>query len=696
MSFTILFRRSSTAGHVPNTTQISLGEPTINTNDGILYFLKSTAGANSIVAIGPVPPTANALTTAVNIALTGDATGTVSFNGASNVAIATTFATVNSNIGTYGGATNVPTFIVNNKGLITSVSNTAISFPVTSVFTRTGAVTLLSSDVTGALGYTPVGTLVASGDVTGTSSGNAITLTLATVSTAGTYGTTTSVPVITLNAKGLVTAVTPTSIAFPVTSVFTRTGAVTLLSSDVTGALGYTPVNNAVVGASSGIATLDGTGKLTSSQIPASVTGALIYQGTWNASTNSPSLASGTGTKGYYYKVSVAGTTTLDGNSNWYVGDSAVFDGSTWDHISGYTNEVISVAGRGGAVTLSVSDISGAAPLASPAFTGTPTSTTPTTSDNSTNIATTAFIKNQNYTIAPLVASGDATGTATGNNTITLTLASITTAGTFGAVIINAKGLITGGLNTSYTGDLTGSTTNANAVLTLNTVNSNVGSFGSTTAVPAITVNAKGLVTAVTSTNIAFPVTSVFTRTGAVTLLSSDVTGALGYTPVGTLVASGDVSGTSSGNTITLTLATVSTAGTYGAVVINAKGQVTSGLATSYTGDVSGTTTGANATITLNSVNANVGTWNTVVVNAKGLVISASNTSTGGGTISITGDATGSGSNSIVLTLATVNSTPGTFAGIVVNGKGLVTSATALTTLAGYGITSDTIDGGSF
>lgn len=37
------------------------------------------------------------------------------------------------------------------------------------------------------------------------------------------------------------------------------------------------------------------------------------------------------------------------------------------------------------------------APLASPSFTGTPLSTTPSNSDNSTKIATTAFVKNQSY-----------------------------------------------------------------------------------------------------------------------------------------------------------------------------------------------------------------------------------------------------------------------------------------------------------
>lgn len=63
--------------------------------------------------------------------------------------------------------------------------------------------------------------------------------------------------------------------------------------------------------------------------------GALNYKGTWNASTNTPTLASGVGTKGDYYQVSVAGTTSLDGLSNWGVGDVAAFNGTTWQRIEG-------------------------------------------------------------------------------------------------------------------------------------------------------------------------------------------------------------------------------------------------------------------------------------------------------------------------------------------------------------------------
>lgn len=66
--------------------------------------------------------------------------------------------------------------------------------------------------------------------------------------------------------------------------------------------------------------------------------GALNYKGTWNATTNSPALASGVGTKGDYYVVSVAGSTTLDGISNWGVGDWAAYNGSAWQRVEGGAN----------------------------------------------------------------------------------------------------------------------------------------------------------------------------------------------------------------------------------------------------------------------------------------------------------------------------------------------------------------------
>ena len=113
-------------------------------------------------------------------------------------------------------------------------------------------------------------------------------------------------------------------------------------------------------GVANGVATLDGGGTVPLSQIPASIQGSLNYQGTWNASTNTPTLASGVGTKGYYYVVSVAGTTNLDGITDWNVGDMAVYSGTAWQQIDN-TDAVTSVNGYTGTVVLAVGDISGAA-----------------------------------------------------------------------------------------------------------------------------------------------------------------------------------------------------------------------------------------------------------------------------------------------------------------------------------------------
>lgn len=67
----------------------------------------------------------------------------------------------------------------------------------------------------------------------------------------------------------------------------------------------------------------------------ANAIGALNYKGTWNASTNTPTLTSSVGVKGDYYVVSVAGTTNLNGTSLWGVGDLAVFNGSIWEKVDG-------------------------------------------------------------------------------------------------------------------------------------------------------------------------------------------------------------------------------------------------------------------------------------------------------------------------------------------------------------------------
>ena len=137
------------------------------------------------------------------------------------------------------------------------------------------------------------------------------------------------------------------------------TGNVTVTASDVSlgNVTNDAQVKRSEMGVANGVATLDATNHIPLSQLPSTIQGAMNYQGTWNASTNSPTLVSGVGTKGYYYKVSVTGATTIDTISQWNTGDLIAFDGTTWDKIDGLASEVLSVAGRTGAVVIAESDV---------------------------------------------------------------------------------------------------------------------------------------------------------------------------------------------------------------------------------------------------------------------------------------------------------------------------------------------------
>jgi len=59
----------------------------------------------------------------------------------------------------------------------------------------------------------------------------------------------------------------------------------------------------------------------------------LNFKGTWDADLNIPALASGVGVNGDYYIVGTDGTTNLDGNNSWQIGDWAIFNGTVWQEI---------------------------------------------------------------------------------------------------------------------------------------------------------------------------------------------------------------------------------------------------------------------------------------------------------------------------------------------------------------------------
>lgn len=87
-------------------------------------------------------------------------------------------------------------------------------------------------------------------------------------------------------------------------------------------------INSSEKGAANGVASLDAGGKIPAAQLPNSV---MEYQGSWNASTNSPTLADGTGNAGDVYRVSVAGTQNLGaGNISFEIGDLVIYNGTVW------------------------------------------------------------------------------------------------------------------------------------------------------------------------------------------------------------------------------------------------------------------------------------------------------------------------------------------------------------------------------
>ena len=109
-------------------------------------------------------------------------------------------------------------------------------------------------------------------------------------------------------------------------------------------------------GTANGFATLDASGRVPYSQLPES---AMEYKGQWNAETNTPTLADGTGTKGDFYIVSVAGTQNLgSGNIQFFVNDRVIYDGSVWSRLSaGDVKTVNSVLPTNGNVALTGENI---------------------------------------------------------------------------------------------------------------------------------------------------------------------------------------------------------------------------------------------------------------------------------------------------------------------------------------------------
>ena len=108
--------------------------------------------------------------------------------------------------------------------------------------------------------------------------------------------------------------------------------------------------------AANGYASLDANAKVPAAQLPNSI---MEYQGTWNATTNSPTLADGDAAvnTGSVYRVATGGTHNFgSGAITFNVGDYCIYNGTAWEK-SDTTDAVSTVAGRTGDVTIAWSDL---------------------------------------------------------------------------------------------------------------------------------------------------------------------------------------------------------------------------------------------------------------------------------------------------------------------------------------------------
>ena len=255
------------------------------------------------------------------------------------------------------------------------------------------------------------------------------------------------------------------------------------------------PLSAKAITSATYVATLGIDGKLDASQIPSSLSGAVVFKGTWNATSNTPTLSSNQvgAVAGWEYIVDVGGTRDIgDGSKTFVSGDFVIYDGTYWKQVA--SGNLFTSLTSGGHITVNQS--TGVMVLGSDA---TPNSTTATivSRDSSGNFAANVITANLTGVVTGSV-SGNAgsvtngvytTGgqTIDGTKTFTSTIQGTITSATLAASVVGGIGVATlaGSSGTSVSGS-TGAVTVWFNTSTLVTTAVTAGTV-TTAAQPAIT-----------------------------------------------------------------------------------------------------------------------------------------------------------------------------------------------------------------
>ena len=502
-------------------------------------------------------------TSAVTVALTGDSTGTATFTGAGDTAsIASTLATVNTDVGAYGSGTAIPVLTVNAKGLVTGVSVVAIT---------AGFSVAADSGTTDAIANGETLTIEGGTNIDTTVSGNKVSIAIQDAPTLND-----------LTVTGTFTSDDITSATVNVSGDAVITGNLTVQGTQTT-------VNSTTVSTADPIVRVNSAGTAgTDAGLEANVSGNMkqfIYSGAtskWTIGSETMVAATFEGA----LTGAVTGDVTGDITGDVKASDASVMVDSSAKTFTGALT---------GAVTGNVTgDLTG--------------DVTGDTAGTHTGPVTGAVTGN---------VTGDLTGDVTGTvssiaNHSTATLSEDASATVTSGTMYYTDARVETKIDSYVTGG-TGITV-ASGTATLDNTAATPGSYGSTTQIPAITVDAQGRITAVSQSALSTAWT-LTADSGSQTIDGGDTVDVQGGTNITTAVSATDVvdvsldttltgmvagtfSGAVTGGTLTDGTASIASGAITGATAITASGAVeggslTDGTATLSSGALSGATTGA-------------------------------------------------------------------------------------------------------